>query len=166
MSCWTPSMREMIFEHDMQLKIITQNKPNISKLCFLKIITSVLPSSCSFLCVLLSLYASCLASYFSFWLEEGYCDWGHVYCMVHVRKTRITGKAFFHTVLNPIWVKGGRMDRIALGSVALGCGLVTVPLRLCQGCAWEHPCSCALGTISSALWMENSSMSESKNPVN
>lgn len=136
MSCWTPSMREMIFEHDMQLKIITQNKPNISKLCFLKIITSVLPSSCSFLCVLLSLYASCLASYFSFWLEEGYCDWGHVYCMVHVRKTRRTGKAFFHTVLNPIWVKGGRMDRIALGSVALGCGLVTAPAAvsgLCLG---------------------------------
>lgn len=48
MSCRVPSTREMISEHDMQLKIITQNKPSISKLYFLKVITSVLPSSCSF----------------------------------------------------------------------------------------------------------------------
>lgn len=132
MSCWTPSMREMIFEHDMQLKIITPNKPNISKLCFLKIITSILPSSCSFLCVLLSLYASCLASYFSFWLEEGYCDWGHVYCMVHVRKTRRTGKAFFSYCPQPYMSEGWKDGQDSVG--------------FC--CSGMWPCDCAPAAVS------------------
>lgn len=136
MSCSIPSIRIMIFEHNMQLKIIIQNKLKSSKPAFLKNIIVFFPEVALFCVYAYSVTSSALFNFMVSPPVEGGLQW-LIQCVLQClgkEQKKKSWRVFFFFLLAVImvWGKGKGMNVAVLVPTALG------HVLMCGGALCRH----------------------------
>lgn len=157
MSCSIPSIRIIIFEHNMQLKIIIQNKLKGPKPAFLKNVLVFFPEVALFCVYAYSVTSSALFNFMVSPPVEGGLQW-LIQCVLQSvlgksKRKRAGEFFFFFFCLLSSWYEGRVKGRMWQCWFPLPWDMSWCVAGLCAD-TWGPLCFCFSGSISSVLWTE------------
>lgn len=153
MSCSIPSIRIIIFEHDMQLKIIIQSKLKSPQPFFLKNILVFFPEVALFFVCACSVTSFTLFNFMVFLPAEGRLQW-LIQCVLQcMGKEQKSWRIFFFPPLLSSWYEGRVKGWMWQCWFPLPWDMSWRVAGLCAD-TWGPLGFCFSGSISSLLWTE------------